>query len=168
MESELLTRVSMETLKPHALVVLSMVCLLGVTGCASFAIPDQTETRPLNLVQAKAGLKLARQKAKLAELEMELSVLEMKLADYHQKIAETLVRKAEIYKQCQKWEAGRKNGRVKKAAAIDKLKALKTETLDLESENIKSEAAIAKIDLNIQKLKRKADLYIKRLAPASR
>jgi chromosome segregation ATPase len=174
------------------MVFLSGVFLLGVTGCAllsaqiplkgegaqpkkshpktekGIAKPDQKKRRPLNLKQAKADLKLALQKVELAELKMELSVLEMKLADYHQKIAEAMVRKAEIYQQCRKLEAGHKDGRVKKADDIDKLKALKTKSLDLESENIQTKAAIAKIDLDIQELKRKVDLHIKRPVTAAR
>jgi hypothetical protein len=167
--------------------VICMVLIFGVTGCSSFAnqssrkasgtpakaspiklksasdyvaIPNRSKTRPLNLEKAKADLKKARRKVQLAELKMELSVLEMKLADYNQKIAETMVRKAEILKQRQRLQADYPKGRGIKAAVIDKLKTLKTRSLDLESENIKSRAAMAKIDLNIQKLKRKVRFQI--------
>jgi chromosome segregation ATPase len=177
-------------------VFLSMICFaiffIGVTGCTSSTIQgsrkkeglqpktshletardsiakqNRTKVKPPSLAQAKADLKLARQKVKLAELKMELSVLEMKLADFHQKIAETMVRKAEVFKQCQKLESDYPKGRGIKAAVIDELEALKTKSLDLESENIKTKAAMAKIDLNIQKLKRKVDLQINRRTPAT-
>lgn len=172
--------------------VLFMVFFFGVIGCASLstqspvkgtgdqpktshskmakgiAATEQKKRNGLNLKQAQADLKLARQKVKLAEFKMELSVLEMKLADYHQKISETIVRRAKIFKQCQKLETDHKAGRVKDAAGIDKLKALKTKSLDLESENIKTEAAIAKIDLDIRELKQKVDLHTKRPATAAR
>lgn len=179
----------MDTKNLVMVLVLFMAFFLGVTGCTSLssqsphkergpqrktshlktakgiAISDQKKRTYFNLEQAKADLEMARQKVKLAELKMELSVLEMKLADYHQKIAETIVRKAKIFKQCQTLEAEHKGGRDKKAADIDKLKVLKTKSLDLESENIKTKAAIAKIDLDIQELKRKVDLHGKPAAP---
>jgi hypothetical protein len=156
-----------------------MVLLFGVLGCSFFssispskgsenhpktshskvgnniAASEQKKRKGLNLKQAQDDLKLARKKVKLAELQMELSVMEMKLADYHQQIAETMVRKAKIFKQYQKLQADHKAGRVKKAADIDKLKVLKTKSLELESENVKTKAAIAKIDLDIQELKQK-------------
>jgi chromosome segregation ATPase len=126
--------------------------------------PAQIKKDRLNLAQAKAELKLAQQKVKLSELKMELSILEMKLADCHQEIAETMVRKAYIFQKCQRLEADLKAGRVNKAEKIDKLKALKTKSLDFESENIKTQATIAKLDLEIQELKQKVDLYTKRSA----
>jgi hypothetical protein len=168
-----------------SIIWLTMTGLAGVTGCTSLtdlnsrnavgtqpesshstsagdlvAMSNQAEAKPISLKKAKTDLKQARQKVKLAELKMELSVLEMKLADYHQKIAETMVRKAEIYKQRLRLEADYPKGKGIKTAVIDKLEVLKTKSLDLESDNIKSKAAMAKIDLNIQKLKRKVDLQI--------
>jgi hypothetical protein len=126
---------------------------------------DQAKTRPLDLEQAKADLKVARRSVKLAELKMELSVLEMKRADYHYKIAETMVRKAKLFKQCRKLEVGNKNGKGIRPIDIDKLKTLKTKSLDLEAENIKTRAALAKIDMNIQELKRKVDSQFNRPPP---
>lgn len=170
-----------DTVYRFAIIFLSLAAFTAATGCTSLAgqgsskapgtqpkvsrsksatgiaKQDQTQAKALNLKQAKADLKSARRKVKLAEFKMELSVLEMKLADYHQKIAETMVRKAEIFKQCRKLEADNKNGRGIKPVDIDKLKALKTKSLALESENIKTRAAMAKIDLNIQELKRVVD-----------
>jgi hypothetical protein len=123
------------------------------------AISDQTKREHLDLEQAKTDLELARQKVELAELKMELSVLEMRLADYHQKMAETELSKVKIFEQRQKLEANHKLGKIKKATDIEKLKALKTKSLDLESENIQTKAAIAKIDMDIQVLKQKVDLH---------
>jgi chromosome segregation ATPase len=128
----------------------------------AIAVKNQIKRKPVNLKQAKADLKLARQKARLTELKMELSVLEMKLSDYHLKIAETMLRKAKIAQQCQRIEADHKAGRVEKAAAIDKIKALKTKSLGLDSENINVKSVIAKLDLDIQELKRKIDLHIQK------
>lgn len=129
-------------------------------------IPGQAEERALNLEQAKTDLEQAMQKVKLAELKMEISVLEMKLADYDQKIAETEFRKVKIFEKCQKLEANHKDGRIKKASDIDKLKALKIKSMDLESENIQSKAAMVKIDQDIQELKQKVDMHIKHRASA--
>jgi hypothetical protein len=121
----------------------------------AIAIHHKTKRKPLNIEQAEAELELARQKAKLAELKMELSVLEMKVSDYHQKIAENMLSKAKISQRRQKLEAEQKAGRVKKAVAIDKIKALETNSLGLDSDNINAKSAIAKLKLDIQELKRK-------------
>ena len=116
-----------------------------------------------DLRQAKADLKLADEQVKLAELKKERAILEKKRADQRQKLAKTTVQKQEVIQERKKVEAIDNANLGDKAKNIKQIANLKTKELNIESSCVKTRAAIATLDLEIQKLDRKVNLQASRV-----
>ncbi len=116
-----------------------------------------------DLKQATANLKLATEKVKLAELKKERALVAKKQADHNKKLAETLVEKAEITIERKKLEAIDNANLGDKAANIKKVAGLRTKELATESDAVKTNAVIATLELDIQKLNKQIRQQEKRV-----